>query len=96
MDMLNSDTSAILFRVTELEELPIAIETAKQYVSNTRGLMDQWSTIKPQRPKPQPKKTDSNDTDKDGEDSKVDISSTHADDVNIDKEGQTELTDEKD
>ncbi|KAI9910027.1 hypothetical protein PsorP6_011204 [Peronosclerospora sorghi] len=155
MDMLNSDLSAILFRVTELEELPIAIETAKQYVSNTRELMDQWSTSKPQvtdeergdvtekldeleawltesetrqkaahkhekpvltstdvtkkvqgikkfvafltkRPKPQPIKTDSNDTEKDGEDSKVDTSSTNADDVKIDKEGQTELTDEKD
>ncbi|KAI9895765.1 hypothetical protein PsorP6_019329 [Peronosclerospora sorghi] len=130
MVMLNSDLSAILFRVTELE-VPIAIETAKQYVSNTRGLIDQWSTSKPQvtdeqrgdvtekldeleawltesetrqkaapkhekpvltstdvtknvkgikkfvafltkRPKPQPIKTDSNDTDteKDGEDSK--------------------------
>ncbi|KAI9909343.1 hypothetical protein PsorP6_015064 [Peronosclerospora sorghi] len=152
MDMLNSDLSAILFRVTELEEVPIAIETAKQYVPNTRGLRDvllggfnmgQWSTSKPQldeleawltesetrqkaapkhekpvltssdvpkkvkgikkfvafltkRPKPQPIKTDSNDTEKDGEYSKVDTSSTHADDVKIDKEGQTELTDEKD
>ncbi|KAI9913448.1 hypothetical protein PsorP6_005446 [Peronosclerospora sorghi] len=47
-------------------------------------------------PKPQPIRTDGNDTEKDGEDSKVDTSSTHADDVKIDKEGQTELTDEKD
>ncbi|KAI9915087.1 hypothetical protein PsorP6_008477 [Peronosclerospora sorghi] len=155
MDMLNSDLSAILFRGTELEELPIAIETAKHYVSNTRDHMDQWSTSKLQvtdeergdvtekldeveawltesetrqkaspkhekpvltstdvtkkvqgikkfvafltkRPKPQSIKTDSNDMEKDGEDSKVDTSSTHADDVKIDKVGQTELTDEKD
>lgn len=48
MDLLNSELSAILLRVTELKELPVAINTAKEYTFSTRELMNEWSTSKPQ------------------------------------------------
>ncbi|ETN02734.1 hypothetical protein PPTG_23878 [Phytophthora nicotianae INRA-310] len=48
MDSLDSDLSAILFRVAELKELPIAINTAQEYAFSTRELMTEWSTSKPQ------------------------------------------------
>uniref|UniRef100_A0AAV1V1S3 Uncharacterized protein n=1 Tax=Peronospora matthiolae TaxID=2874970 RepID=A0AAV1V1S3_9STRA len=48
MDALDSDLSAILFRVTELKELPIAINTAREYAFGTRELMSEWTTSKPQ------------------------------------------------
>ncbi|CAH0478503.1 unnamed protein product [Peronospora belbahrii] len=48
MDMLNSELGAILFRVAELKELPIAINTAREYALSTRKLMDDWATSKPQ------------------------------------------------
>jgi hypoxia up-regulated 1 len=48
MDSLDSELSAILFRVAELKELPIAINTAQEYAFSTRELMNEWSTSKPQ------------------------------------------------
>ncbi|CAI5738513.1 unnamed protein product [Hyaloperonospora brassicae] len=48
MDALDSDLSAILFRVAELTELPVAIDTAREYAASTRELMGEWSTSKPQ------------------------------------------------
>ncbi|GMF19358.1 unnamed protein product [Phytophthora lilii] len=48
MDALDSDLSAILFRVAELKEFPIAINTAQEYAFSTRELMNEWSTSKPQ------------------------------------------------
>ncbi|KAI9980623.1 hypothetical protein PInf_009926 [Phytophthora infestans] len=48
MDALDSDLSAILFRVAEMKELPIAINTAQEYAFSTRELMNEWSTSKPQ------------------------------------------------
>ncbi|TDH66513.1 hypothetical protein CCR75_007001 [Bremia lactucae] len=48
MDALDSELSAILFRVAELTELPIALNTGKAYAVNTRELMEEWSTSKPQ------------------------------------------------
>ncbi|CAI5719979.1 unnamed protein product [Peronospora destructor] len=48
MSMLDSDLSAILFRVAELKELPIAINAAREYAFSTRDLMNEWSISKPQ------------------------------------------------
>ncbi|RLN47638.1 hypothetical protein BBJ29_007699 [Phytophthora kernoviae] len=48
MSALDSDLSAILSRVSELKELPIAINTAQEYAFSTRELMTEWSKSKPQ------------------------------------------------
>ncbi|OWZ22137.1 Heat shock protein70 [Phytophthora megakarya] len=169
MDSLNSDLSAILFhlsailfRVAEVKELPIAINTAQEYAFSTRELMNEWSTSKPQitdeersdviekldeleawlteseasqkaapkhekpvvtsadvakkvqgvkkfvavlakRPKPQPVKTDKNDTEKDGSKAEEETSSKDADSEKTESEVETEKeteeaksTDEKD
>ncbi|KAG3098515.1 Heat shock protein 17 [Phytophthora idaei] len=152
MDALDSDLSAILFRVVELKELPIAINTAQEYAFSTRELMSEWITSKPQvtdeersdvgekldeleawlteseasqkaapkhekpvvtstdvakkvqgvkkfvavlakRPKPQPVKTDTNDTEKDGSKAEEETSSKDAD---TETEAEVKETEEKD
>lgn len=45
---LDKDLSAILFRVAELKEFPIAINTAEEYAFSTRELMTEWIDSKPQ------------------------------------------------
>ncbi|KAH7485357.1 Heat shock 70 kDa protein 17 [Phytophthora ramorum] len=148
MDTLDSDLSAILFRVAEMKELPIAINTAQEYAFSTRELMNEWSTSKPQvteeersdvaekldeleawltesaesqkaapkhekpvvastdvakkvqgvkkfvailakRPKPQPEKTDKNDTEKDGSNTEEETSK-EADSEKAEAEKETE------
>ncbi|POM59965.1 Hsp70-like protein [Phytophthora palmivora] len=155
MDALNSDLSAILFRVAEVKELPIAINTAKEYAFSTRELMNEWTTSKPQvtdeersdvvekideleawlkeseesqkaapkhetpvvtsadvakkvqgvkkfvavlakRPKPQPVKTDKNDTEKDGSKSEEETSSKDTDSEKAEPEVETEKETEED
>ncbi|KAJ8538892.1 hypothetical protein ON010_g12979 [Phytophthora cinnamomi] len=149
MDALDSDLSAILFRVAEAKELPIAINTAQEYAFSTRELMNEWSTSKPQvtdeersdviekldeleawlteseasqkaapkhekpvvtsadvakkvqgvkkfvavlakRPKPQPVKTDKNDTEKDGSKAEEETSSKEADSEKAETKDETE------
>eukprot|EP00644_Phytophthora_capsici_P009156 jgi/Phyca11/532616/estExt2_fgenesh1_pg.C_PHYCAscaffold_60162 len=157
MDELNKDLSAILFRVAEVKELPIAINTAQEYAFSTRELMNESSTSKPQvtgdersdvvekldelevwlkeskasqkaapkheapvvaladvaqkvksvkkfvvvlakRPKPQPVKTEKNDTKKDGSKGEEEASSKESDSVTADPEVETnkDETEEKD
>ncbi|GMF20722.1 unnamed protein product [Phytophthora fragariaefolia] len=163
MDALDSDLSAILFRVAEAKELPIAINTAQEYAFSTRELMNEWSTSKPQvtdeersdviekideleawlteseasqkaapkhekpvvtsadvakkvqgvkkfvavlakRPKPQPVKTDKNDTEKDGSKAEEETSSKESDSEKTESKAETdkeaedeaEAADEKD
>ncbi|KAF1314634.1 Hsp70-like protein, partial [Globisporangium splendens] len=45
---LDKDLSAILFRVAELKEFPIAVNTAEEYAFSTRELMNEWIESKPQ------------------------------------------------
>lgn len=45
---LQKKLDAILFRVDELKELPIAINTAKEYAFSTRELVAEWVESKPQ------------------------------------------------
>ncbi|KAE9337282.1 Heat shock protein 17 [Phytophthora rubi] len=155
MDALDSDLSAILFRVAESKELPIAINTAQEYAFSTRELMNEWSTSKPQvtdeersdviekldeleawlteseasqkaapkhekpvvtsadvakkvqgvkkfvavlakRPKPQPVKTDKNDTEKDGSKAEEETSSKEAGSEKAEPKVETEKETEDD
>lgn len=45
---LDKDLSAILFRVAELKDFPIAINTAEEYAFSTREMMTEWIESKPQ------------------------------------------------
>jgi hypothetical protein len=45
---LDSQLSAILFRVSELKDFPIAINAASEYAFSTRALMEEWVESKPQ------------------------------------------------
>jgi hypoxia up-regulated 1 len=45
---LEKDLDAILFRVDELKELPIAFNVAKEYAFSTRELVAEWVEAKPQ------------------------------------------------
>lgn len=45
---LEKDLDAILFRVDELKEFPIAVNVAKEYAFSTRELVAEWVESKPQ------------------------------------------------
>ncbi|DAZ96259.1 TPA: hypothetical protein N0F65_012562 [Lagenidium giganteum] len=46
--LLSAELDAILFRVSELKDLPIAANAAQEYAFSTREMMNEWKESKPQ------------------------------------------------